>query len=79
MHSVEDVLEHFGVLGMRWGKRRKQSGSRSDKLTTKRVKRSEVSDDHREKQGLKKKRVSEMSNAELKKLNERMQLEKQYK
>ena len=55
-------LYHYGVLGMRWGKRK-----------------SRMSQDAREAKALKKKKVSEMSNAELRKLNERRNLERNYK
>jgi len=60
-------LKHYGVPGQRWGIRRKRSsGSRG-------------SADHRVASKLKKKKLSEMSNEELKKLNSRLQLERQYK
>lgn len=59
-------LMHYGVLGMRWG-RRKGRASVS------------VSSDHETATALKKKHLSEMSNDELKKLTARLQLEKQYK
>lgn len=65
---VEDMY-HYGILGMRWGKRKGTSTSTTTKL----------SKDAKEKQNLKKKKVSEMTNDELRKLNTRMQLEKQYK
>lgn len=58
-------LYHYGVLGMKWGVRR---GRKSRPM----------SDDAREASNIKKKKVSEMSNAELKKLNERMNLERNY-
>jgi len=32
--SVDDVLEHYGVRGMRWGKRKKSSGGTSSKSTS---------------------------------------------
>lgn len=57
-------LIHYGILGMRWGKR-KSGGSDSS--------------DHATASVLKKKRLNEMSNEELKKLTARLQLEKQYK
>lgn len=57
-------LKHYGILGMRWGRRKGGSTSSADHSTAK---------------GLKKKRLSELSNDELKKLTTRMQLEKQYK
>ena len=57
-----DELYHYGILGMKWGRRK-----------------SRMSQDAREAKALKKKKVSEMSNAELKKLNERRNLERNYK
>jgi hypothetical protein len=72
-----ESLYHFGILGMHWG-RRKSQGSSSTK-SGKGKKAINVSDDHKKKMQLKGKRLKEMTNAELKALNERMQLEKQYK
>lgn len=60
-----DFLEHYGVLGMHWGHHTRRT--------------TVPSPDHLKKTSLKKKKVSEMSNAELRTLTERMQLEKQYK
>ena len=68
-----DYLQHYGVLGMKWGVRRSTGGS-SKSSKRKRV----VSDDAREVAAIKKKKRSEMSNAELKKANERMRLEQEY-
>lgn len=65
-----DVLKHVGVLGMHWGKRKAAKSSRPSKPS---------SPEHKNKEILKKKKLHEMSNAELKTLNERLQLEKSYK
>ena len=65
-------LYHYGVLGMRWGVRRaQQKSSRIDKKAN----RKNWSDDARDVAKIKTKKVGQMSNAELKKLNERNQLE----
>ena len=69
---MSNELYHYGVLGMKWGVRRDRSRSSGS-----RRKRS-MSDDAREASMIKKKKVSQMSNAELKKLNERSRLEKEY-
>lgn len=70
--TVDSVLAHYGVKGMRWGTRRNSDGTTSK--TGKRAK----SEDHNTKKELQKKRVSEMTNADLRKVNERMQLEQTY-
>ena len=64
-------LFHWGIPGMKWGVRRRQSNTT---ITGK-----PHSSDHTTAISLKKKHLSEMSNDELKKLTTRMQLEKQYK
>lgn len=64
---TDKTLEHVGILGMKWGRRKASSKSSSP------------SSDHKVATSLKKKHLSEMSNDELKKLTTRMQLEKQYK
>lgn len=58
-----EALAHYGVKGMKWGKRKKR----------------ETSEDHNTARALAKKKPDEMSNAELRKLNERLQLERTYK
>lgn len=75
-YNHTDELYHWGVLGMKWGRRKgtttSSSGGRSSR-------KSRMSQDAREASAIKKKKVSEMSNAELRKLNERQNLEKNYK
>lgn len=67
MNEVDDVLMHFGILGMKWGVRRSggvERFGRRQKIGAGKIKR---------------KKLSAMTNEELKALNTRMQLEKQYK
>lgn len=66
---MNNSLFHWGIPGMKWGIRRKSSGgsARPD------------SEDHKTVKSLRGKKVSEMSNDELKKLTSRLQLEKQLK
>lgn len=70
-------LTHAGVKGMKWGVRRYQNKDGS--LTPAGKKRyGNMSEDARTAATLKKKSVKSMSNAELKKLNERVRLEQEY-
>jgi hypothetical protein len=64
MIIVSNELMHYGILGMKWGRR---------KATR------QTSDDYRSVKKIRKKHYSEMSNAELRKANERLQLEANYK
>lgn len=62
----DNELVHYGVKGMRWGVRRASL-------------RRNASADHKEARNLKKRHISELSNVELRTLNNRRQLENQYK
>lgn len=80
METVDEVLEHFGVKGMRWGVHR--FGRNDSGGTSKPKKKPGPSVDfaRAEKVRNKAKRggLSSLSNADLKALNERMRLEQQY-
>ena len=58
-----DELYHYGVLGMHWGVRRKRYTSK----------------DYRRTKAIRKKKVNQMTNDELKTANTRMELENKYK
>lgn len=73
----EQELMHYGVLGMKWGVRRNRRKSSSSSSSKK--KSSRVSDDYAEYQKLKKRKPSSLSNNELRKLNDRMNLEQNYR
>ena len=59
-----NYLSHYGVLGMKWGVRRKSRTPSADSAKVK---------------AIRKKRIDEMSNQELRDANNRLQLESQYK
>ena len=71
-------LYHHGIKGMRWGVRRYQNKDGS--LTAAGKKRQRYwSDDAKTADNISRKTVKNMSNAELRKLNERTRLENEYK
>ena len=74
--SDSDIM-HFGVLGMKWGVRKKKN-SVSRKEQKKRANK-KISRDYNESDFLRKRNVKSLSNAQLKKAITRMQLEQQYK
>ena len=74
--SDSDIM-HFGVLGMKWGVRKKKN-SVSRKEQKKRANK-KTSRDYNEVDFLRKREVKSLSNAQLKKAITRMQLEQQYK
>lgn len=73
-------LYHYGILGQKWGVRRYQNedGTRTS-AGKKRDRRHGKSEDHMKSQSAKKKGPDGLSNDDLRKLNERLQLEENYK
>ena len=61
--SNNNELIHYGVLGMKWGRRKARYVSRDSKKVKK----------------MQKRHIDELTNKELKTANERLQLERQYK
>jgi hypothetical protein len=72
-------MYHHGIPGMKWGVRkdRKRTGNKIVTKTT--VEKIPASDDHKESRTFKSKATTGLSTTELRKLNERLQLEKTYK
>lgn len=77
---MENELYHYGIKGMKWGVRRFQNKDGSyTPAGKKRRSQEDWSDDAKEAANIKKKSVNQMSNSELRKLNERQNLERQHK
>ena len=70
-----DVLYHYGVPGMKWGHRK--ATSKIDRISKRSSKRG-WSDDATEVAKIQTKKVNQMSNNELQKVNNRKTLERNY-
>lgn len=68
----DEFLQHYGVLGMRWGKRRSRSVAGIS------IKR-KASEEHLTAKSLKRKKAKELSNDEIQKTLNRLNLEKQFR
>lgn len=76
---MENTLSHHGIKGQKWGVRRFRNKDGSLTPAGKKRRRDSWSDDARAAHEIKsKKSVKQMSNVELRKLNERASLENQY-
>ena len=73
----DTVVKHFGIPGMHWGIRRARGSSGSRSSTGRRV--STRSPDHELMRSLRKKKVHELSNDEIRALAARVDLERKYK
>jgi hypothetical protein len=73
-------LSHHGIKGQKWGVRRYQNPDGSYTAAgRKKYGKLEESAEHKEYENIKKKDISEMSNAELRKANERYTLENNFR
>lgn len=70
---MERELTHYGIKGMRWGVRRTEA-----QLARTRKKTESWSPEAKEAHEIRKKSPKQMTNSELKKINERTRLEQEY-
>ncbi len=72
------TLAHHGIKGQKWGVRRFQNRNGTYTPAGRKRRQDSWSEDAKNVHQLKKKNVNEMSNAELRKYNERVRLEQEY-
>ncbi len=75
MIDAEEFIQHYGKKGMRWGVRNKTKTAIKSRNAGRKEK---TSSDFKELKNLRGKHSSTLSNADLKKINERMNLEQNY-
>lgn len=76
--ECDNELIHWGVKGQKWGVRRYQNKDGSLTAAGKKRQKENWSEDAKTASALRKKNIKQLSNAELRKLNERIQLENNY-
>lgn len=77
LDSSDHELYHYGIKGMKWGVRRNRKSS--GRFVSKRqVNTDGWSDDAKTAHAIRQKTVKQMSNAEIRKVNERIRLENEY-
>lgn len=77
MYQNSDYLMHYGVLGMKWGVRKKRT---SVGTKTRRKKRqASYSKDYLDSKPLRSKSYKQLSTSEMKELNKRLEAEAQYR
>lgn len=74
MGKVEDFLEHYGVKGMHWGIRKARERRQLSK-----EERKKAHTEFKEIEKLRKKKISELSTADLKRLNDRANAENNFR
>lgn len=77
-YNYTDELYHYGVLGMKWGRRKSRSKIGKPTFGTKKPKVDKRSEDHKNVAQIRKKKVNQMTNQELKEVNKRLELETRY-
>lgn len=73
-----DELYHYGVLGMKWGRRKARSKNGKSIFSRKKDKPDTRSEDSKNVAQIRKKKVSQMTNKELREANDRLELERRY-
>lgn len=77
-YNYTNELYHYGVLGMKWGVRRNRPKAKSLLSRKKKEKVDKRSEDSKNVAQIRKKKVNQMSNQELKEVNKRLELETRY-
>lgn len=76
--TINGELYHYGVLGMKWGRRKNRKSGLKNGVVRQKTSVDTRSDDAKTAAKIKTKKVSEMSNQELRTINERTRLEQEY-